>query len=79
MCTKEQKRRIIDQIDVINRVQHLFNGLDILMTAAAECERKVDFTSDDLENLALLYKDAIMDPIFEAAEKIYQVIKEGGE
>ncbi len=78
MCTKEQERRIIDQIDIINKAQHLFKGLDILMTAAAECNRKVDFRSDDLENIAYLYKDAIMDPIFEAAEKIYQIIKEGG-
>ncbi|MFB3887283.1 MAG: hypothetical protein ACE144_18825 [Thermodesulfobacteriota bacterium] len=78
MCTKEQTHLIIEQIDVINKAKTMFSGLDIIMTMAAHSERKIDLTGEDIGSLAWLIKDAIMEPIFEAAEKIYQVVKEGG-
>ncbi len=75
---KEQARRIVDQLDIIEHLKCKYNALDTLMAAAVH-DGENCFDGADITNIGWLLKDAILDPIFEAAENIYQIIKEDKE
>ncbi len=79
MCTKETKVKIIDQIDIINQTKHIYSALYFLMRAAADAKHEIDFTRENLENLAWLLDESIMKPLFKAGENIYQVLREEGK